>query len=87
MTPAELAQGYDWLSGKLYGWSGIATRGLRRLVRQPVRDWPRRAFSSFSTDYGYRLECSHRRWVPSDDGIGHDAPNSSQPMALVGASS
>lgn len=78
MTPEQLAQGYDWLSRKLYGWGGIATRGLRHLARQPLRDWPRRAFSSFSTDYGYRLECSHRDWVPADDGIGKAVRNGGQ---------
>jgi radical SAM superfamily enzyme YgiQ (UPF0313 family) len=71
MAPDQLAQGYDWLSRKLYGWSGIATRGLRNLRRQPLSQWPRKAFHSFSTDVGYRLECGHRNWVPSDDGIGY----------------
>jgi len=70
MSPEQLAQGYDWLARKLYGWPGIAGRGLRNLMRQPVRDWPRKAFASFSTDFGYRLECAHRAWVPAEDGIG-----------------
>lgn len=56
MSAEQLARGYDWLAGKLYGAPGIATRGLRQLMRQPLRDWPRKAFNSFSTDFGYRLE-------------------------------
>ncbi len=71
MTPEQLAKGYDWLARKLYGWPSIAQRGLRNLMRQPLRNWPRKAFASFSTDYGFRLECAHRDWVPADDGIGH----------------
>lgn len=75
MSAEELARGYDWLAGKLYGAPGIATRGLRQLMRQPLRDWPRKAFNSFSTDFGYRLECNHRDWVSADDGIGYRTPN------------
>ena len=78
MTHQQLAQGYDWLSRKLYGWNGIASRGLRQLMRHPLRDWPRKAFASFSTDFGYRLECNHREWVPASDGIGHRVRNSIQ---------
>ena len=74
MSPEQLAQGYDWLARKLYGWPNIAASGLRNLLRQPVRDWPRKAFASFSTNYGYRLECSHRDWVPTADGVGYAAP-------------
>lgn len=70
MTVEQLAQGYDWLARKLYGWPGIARRGLRNLMRQPLRNWPRKAFNSFSTDFGYRMECAHRDWVPAADGIG-----------------
>ncbi|MCB0205955.1 MAG: radical SAM protein, partial [Anaerolineae bacterium] len=71
MTPEQLAGGYDWLARKLYGWPGIASRGLRQMRRYPARDWARKAFSSFSTDFGYRMECSHRDWLPADDGIGY----------------
>lgn len=78
MTPEQLAQGYDWLARKLYNVPGIAYRGLRNLLRQPLRDWPRKSFASFSTDYGYRLECAHRDWVPADDGIGRASPGSSR---------
>ncbi len=70
MSPAHLARGYDWLARQLYGWRGIASRGWRQLMRQPLRDWPRKAFNSFSTDFGYRLECDHRAWAPAGDGIG-----------------
>ncbi len=70
MTPEQLARGYDWLARKVYGWRGIAWRGMRNLMRQPARDWPRKAAGSFSTDVGYRIECSHRDWIPGDDGIG-----------------
>ena len=75
MSAEQLARGYDWLAGKLYGLPGIATRGLRQMMRNPMRDWPRKAFNSFSTDFGYRLECNHRDWVPADDGIGYRTPN------------
>ncbi len=70
MSPEQLARGYDWLSRRLYGYRSIAYRGMRNLARQPLRDWPRKAFSSFSTDFGYRLECAHRDWAPDGDGIG-----------------
>lgn len=78
MTPQELATGYDWLARKLYGWPGIAKRGLRNLLRQPLRAWPRKAFASFSTDYGYRRECAHRDWVPDEDGIGFAVPGNTR---------
>ncbi len=74
MTVEQLARGYDWLSRKLYGYAGIAYRGLRQLRRYPLRDWPRKAFNSFSTDFGYRMECAHRDWVPAADGIGYPVP-------------
>ena len=70
MTPEQLMSGYDWLSRKLYGFPSIAYRSLRNLKRQPVRDWPRKAFASFSTDIGYRMAYAHRDWTPGDDGLG-----------------
>ena len=70
MTPEQLARGYDWLARKLYNWRGIAWRGARNLMRVPVQQWPRKAMGSFSTDVGYRFECSHRDWAPGADGVG-----------------
>ncbi|NOX62563.1 MAG: B12-binding domain-containing radical SAM protein [Chloroflexi bacterium] len=87
MTPEELAQGYDWLARKLYGWPSIAYRGLRNLMRQPLRDWPRKAFASFSTDVGYRMECAHRDWVPADDGIGRRVNGSARKGLVVSMAS
>lgn len=78
MTPAQLAAGYDWMARKLYGWPGVASRGLRNLMRHPLRDWPRKAFASFSTDYGYRKACAHRDWVPDGDGIGYAVPGNTR---------
>ncbi len=83
MSPQQLAKGYDWLSRKLYSWPGIARRGLRNLMRHPVRDWPRKSFASFSTDYGYRLECAHRDWVPHRDGIGYAVPGNTRQGAVA----
>ncbi len=85
MSAQQLAQGYDWLSRKLYGYPSIAYRGLRNLRRQPVRDWPRKAFNSFSTDFGYRLECAHRDWAPAADGIGHPVRGLAREGATIGA--
>ena len=51
---------------------------MRHLARHPMRDWPRKAFNSFSTDFGYRLECNHRDWVPADDGIGYQVRDAAQ---------
>jgi hypothetical protein len=47
-------QEYDKVCRAIYSPWRIAQRGLRALVRHPVRRMPAKAFGSFSTDYGYR---------------------------------
>ncbi len=64
MTAEQLRRGYDWICRRAYSSLSIATRGLRALRRHPVRQYHRRAFSSFSTDAGYRQSVSHRDREP-----------------------
>lgn len=54
MTAQQLRDGYDWLCRQLYSTRSIATRGVRSLRRHPLRQARAKAFSSFSTDLGYR---------------------------------
>lgn len=54
MTAEQLRDGYDWLCRQLYSPRSIATRGVRSLRRHPLRHARAKAFSSFSTDLGYR---------------------------------
>jgi radical SAM superfamily enzyme YgiQ (UPF0313 family) len=54
MTAEQLREGYDWLCRRVYSPSAIATRGLRALSRYPLGLARAKAFSSFSTDVGYR---------------------------------
>lgn len=54
MTADQLREGYDWLCRQLYSPRSIATRGWRTLRRHPFRRAHAKAFSSFSTDLGYR---------------------------------
>jgi radical SAM superfamily enzyme YgiQ (UPF0313 family) len=54
MTVEQLREGYDWLCRRLYSPRSIAVRGLRSLVRHPLHRARAKAFSSFSTDLGYR---------------------------------
>lgn len=54
MTIAEMERIYDWFCRQAYSPWSIAQRGLRTLRRHPVAQMPRKAFASFSTDYGYR---------------------------------
>ena len=54
MTAEQLREGYDWLCRRVYSPRAIATRGLRALGRYPFSQARAKAFSSFSTDVGYR---------------------------------
>ena len=54
MTAEQLRAGYDWLCRQVYAPHQIARRGLRTLKRYPLRLARAKAFSSFSTDLGYR---------------------------------
>ena len=85
MTPEQLARGYDWLARQLYSYPSIAYRGLRNLARHPARDWPRKVFNSFSTDFGYRMECGHRDWAPAGDGIGQKVNGSARSGEVLGS--
>jgi len=64
MTVAQLRRGYDWICRRAYAPLSIAARGFRALRRQPLPQYPRRAFSSFSTDVGYRQTVSYRDHEP-----------------------
>ncbi|MDQ4076310.1 MAG: B12-binding domain-containing radical SAM protein [Chloroflexota bacterium] len=54
MTVDEMQGAYDWLVRKIYSPWQIARRGLHSLRRYPLREARRKAFGSFSTDYGFR---------------------------------
>ncbi|MBI4788744.1 MAG: B12-binding domain-containing radical SAM protein [Chloroflexi bacterium] len=60
MTVEQLRRGYDWICRQAYHPASIASRGWRALRRQPLRQYRRRMFSSFSTDMGYRKTVSYR---------------------------
>jgi radical SAM superfamily enzyme YgiQ (UPF0313 family) len=59
-TVEELRRAYDWLCRKTYSPSQILRRGLRSLWRYPLRQAGKKAFGSFSTDYGYRRTYAYR---------------------------
>jgi radical SAM superfamily enzyme YgiQ (UPF0313 family) len=59
-TVEELRSAYDWLCRKTYSPWQIARRGLRSLWRYPLRQAGKKAFGSFSTDYGYRRTYAYR---------------------------
>lgn len=59
-TVEELRSAYDWLCRKTYSPTQIARRGLRSLWRYPLRQAGKKAFGSFSTDYGYRRTYAYR---------------------------
>lgn len=59
-TVDELRSAYDWLCRKTYSPLQIARRGTRSLLRYPIRQAGKKAFGSFSTDYGYRRTYSFR---------------------------
>jgi radical SAM superfamily enzyme YgiQ (UPF0313 family) len=54
MTVEEFEREYDKVCRTIYSPVRIAQRGVRALLRHPVRRMPAKAFGSFSTDYGYR---------------------------------
>ncbi len=59
-TPDELRAAYDWLCRKTYSPSQIVRRGMRSLWRYPLSQAGKKAFGSFSTDYGYRRTYAFR---------------------------
>jgi radical SAM superfamily enzyme YgiQ (UPF0313 family) len=59
-TVEELRSAYDWLCRKTYSPTQIARRGMRSLWRYPLRQAGKKAFGSFSTDYGYRRTYAYR---------------------------
>ena len=59
-TAGELRQSYDWLCRQIYHPRQILRRGVRSLVRHPLRVAGKKAFASFSTDYGYRRTYGYR---------------------------
>jgi radical SAM superfamily enzyme YgiQ (UPF0313 family) len=59
-TVDELRAAYDWLCRKTYSPMQIARRGMRSLSRYPLRQAGKKAFGSFSTDYGYRRTYAYR---------------------------
>lgn len=60
MTVEEFEREFDKVCRTIYSPWQIARRGLRALMRHPVRRMPAKAFGSFSTDYGYRREFGWR---------------------------
>jgi radical SAM superfamily enzyme YgiQ (UPF0313 family) len=60
MTAEQLRDGYDWLCRQVYSTRSIATRGLRAWRRHPLSRARAKAFSSFSTDIGYRKSYAFR---------------------------
>jgi radical SAM superfamily enzyme YgiQ (UPF0313 family) len=64
MSVEQLRRGYDWICRKAYDPLSIAVRGFRALRRHPLPQYQRRAFSSFSTDFGYRKTVSYRDHEP-----------------------
>lgn len=59
-TVDELRSAYDWLCRKTYSPSQIIRRGMRSLWRYPISQAGKKAFGSFSTDYGYRRTYAFR---------------------------
>lgn len=60
MTVAEFEKAYDWVCNQAYSSASITRRGLRSLRRHTLQAMPRRLFSSFSSDYGYRAAYAWR---------------------------
>lgn len=54
MTVEQFRAGYDWMCRNVYSPRSIVERGTRALRRYPMRLARAKAFSSFSTDLGYR---------------------------------
>lgn len=59
-TVDELRRSYDWLCRKIYHPGQIARRGVRSLSRHSLSLAGKKAFGSFSTDYGYRRTYAYR---------------------------
>jgi len=59
-TVEELRSAYDWLCRKTYSPNQIVRRGMRSLWRYPLSQAGKKAFGSFSTDYGYRRTYAYR---------------------------
>jgi radical SAM superfamily enzyme YgiQ (UPF0313 family) len=59
-TVEQLRSAYDSLCRKTYSPFQIVCRGLRSLRRYPLRQAGKKAFGSFSTDYGYRRTYAYR---------------------------
>ncbi len=59
-TVEELRSAYDWLCRKTFSPSQIVRRGMRSLWRYPLSQAGKKAFGSFSTDYGYRRTYAYR---------------------------
>ena len=64
MSVEQLRRGYDWICRRAYASLEIVARGARALRRHPLHQYHRRAFSSFSTDVGYRQTVSYRDREP-----------------------
>ena len=64
MSVDGLRRGYDWICNRAYSSTSIVQRGVRALRRHPVHQYQRRAFTSFSTDVGYRRTVSYRDREP-----------------------
>lgn len=60
MSVEQLREGYDWLCKKIYSPRSIASRGMRAWRRHPLKRARAKAFSSFSTDVGYRRAYAFR---------------------------
>jgi radical SAM superfamily enzyme YgiQ (UPF0313 family) len=63
MTVDEMRSAYDWLCRKIYSPQQIARRGVRSLSKYPVAQFAKKAFGSFSTDYGYRRTYAYRNSI------------------------
>lgn len=59
-SPDELRSAYDWLCRRVYGPGQIMRRGMRSISRYPLSKAGKKAFGSFSTDYGYRRTYAYR---------------------------
>lgn len=59
-TVDELRSAYDWLCRKTYSPTQIVRRGVRSVLRYPLSQATKKAFGSFSTDYGYRRTYAYR---------------------------
>jgi radical SAM superfamily enzyme YgiQ (UPF0313 family) len=60
MTIDEMARAHDWFCRQAYSPWRMAQRGMRALRRHPLTHTTRKAFASFSTDYGYRRTAAWR---------------------------